>query len=691
MKYLVYKSVPYLAVALLAGCAVIDTGKVSEKDEVSDDGVFPEASLVTGKNWGLKSNSNNSDLKAAIDEPAGENSWAYKNLEPIDVKLRGGGQVKPPRERLQTNNKLTVAADNMPIESFIHYIFEDLLNVNYVLGSYFGLEETSNSQNITLSIADPLSSKELFDTAVQVLDERGFSLKFGNGSYFIYRKNSSVAAPQVLIGMGRTESSVPNTTQKILQVIPIKFGIKVSLERSLRSLGNAKITPDFQQSTIFAEGSRAEILRVIELVDLLDTPATRGRYIGMVELTYMLPQEFSKEVLVLLGNEGIAASTGLAKGKNLVLVPLEQLGAVAVFATDEFLLQRTRYWASIIDVPSRGDVPQYFVYNPQYARASDISISIGELLGAGEAGKSAAPSSTGAAPPSGRVGSRDQDFRLVVDKKANTLIFFMTGIKYRELLPLLKKIDVMPRQVMLDIVIAEVSLKDEFKFGVEWAVNRGEVNLTTQGAFGALGVGGLGLVIEGADGPLQANSLATNSLVKVLSNPSMMVRDGTSAQISVGSTISVVGQTTQDPINGDRQTTSSEYRKTGVDVSVSVSINAAGIVAMEVAQSISNSVPGSTGVGGNPDIFVRTISTEVIAFSGQTVILGGLISETASNGGSGVPFMSKIPILGGLFKTESKSSDRTELVMLITPKVLNDLSGWDELLKEFRSGLRNLN
>jgi general secretion pathway protein D len=171
----------------------------------------------------------------------------------------------------------------------------------------------------------------------------------------------------------------------------------------------------------------------------------------------------------------------------------------------------------------------------------------------------------------------------------------------------------------------------------------------------------------------------------------MMVRDGTSAQISVGSTISVVGQTTQDPINGDRQTTSSEYRKTGVDVSVSVSINAAGIVAMEVAQSISNSVPGSTGVGGNPDIFVRTISTEVIAFSGQTVILGGLISETASNGGSGVPFMSKIPILGGLFKTESKSSDRTELVMLITPKVLNDLSGWDELLKEFRSGLRNLN
>jgi general secretion pathway protein D len=160
------------------------------------------------------------------------------------------------------------------------------------------------------------------------------------------------------------------------------------------------------------------------------------------------------------------------------------------------------------------------------------------------------------------------------------------------------------------------------------------------------------------------------------------------ANINVGSEISVVGQTTQDPINGDRQTTSSEYRKTGIDVTVTPTVNAEGIVVMEVSMTISNSVPSSSGASGNPDIFSREISTEVVAESGNTVLLGGLISESFSTGGDGVPGLSRIPLLGSLFKADSDSTDRTELIMLVTPKVLDNAQRWNSVKEDFKQSLQ---
>jgi general secretion pathway protein D len=277
---------------------------------------------------------------------------------------------------------------------------------------------------------------------------------------------------------------------------------------------------------------------------------------------------------------------------------------------------------------------------------------------------------------------------MVVDERTNALIFYTTGSRYRELLPMLSKLDLLPKQVALDIIIAEVSLQDEFKYGVEWALSRSQVNLATSGAFGVAGIGGMGLIINGTEGPVNANFLDSNSLVNVLSRPTIMVRDGVAANINVGSDISVVGQTTQDPINGERQTTSSEYRKTGLDVSVTPTINSNNVVTMEISQTISNSVPDSSGAGGNPDIFERSINTELVAGSGQTVMMAGLISESSSSGDKGAPLLNKIPLLGGLFESNAKSTDRTELIMLITPRVIASLDNWDAVISDFREGLR---
>ncbi len=615
----------------------------------------------------------------------------FRKLTSLDISPKSNALISLPNEMFSSKKLVSVSSEKMPITEFIHYIFGELLKANYILDPSLGSDGNSDDDVVTLSISEPVSTRDLFDLIQDVLIERGIQLKFGKGTFYIFRPDPSDGEPQVVIAIGRDASSVPDTAQKIMQVVPLKFGVKITLERTLKALSKAKITPDFSQSTVFVEGSREQILRAIELIDMLDTPAMRGKYIGLIELTFVAPNVLSEKLITLLENEGIDASIGRPAQRNLVLVPIPNMNSLAVFATHEFLLERARYWAQVIDVPGDGPEKQYFLYSPKYARAVDLEESISALLNLrGEGSPSGAtPSSTGNAPSSARIGgASSEEISLVVDEKANVLVFLTTGDRYRALMPMLRKLDVMPKQVMMEITIAEVSMKEEFKYGVEWALSQGEVTLTTQGAFGASEVGGIGALINSNEGPVTGNFIETNNLVNILSRPTLMVRDGVSAAINIGSQISVVGQTTQDPISGDRQTTSSEYRNTGVAITVVPTVNAAGIVVMEVVQTISNTIPGSAGPGGNPDIFERSISTEVLASSGQTVMLGGLISENYTSGGSGAPFLSRVPVLGSLFKAQSDGTDRTELIMLITPRVVEDLSGWEPLIEGFRDSLK---
>ena len=620
---------------------------------------------------------------------------ALRALSPIDWPTSDTIKSATWNERFSTKPSIRVSAEDMPLLDFLHYVFGDLLAVNYVFDQTI---DASADDLITLSVVEPISPRALYDLTNDLLTDRGLQIKHGSDAFYLFRPDPASKEKNIVIGVGGEPHHVPNTSQPILQVVPLKYGAKIGLERNLKTFGAGKIIVDYDQDVVFIQGSRADVLQALELIQMFDTPSTRSQHIGLVELTYISPDEFSKQVGILLENEGVMSAVDKPNQRSLVMVPLEQLGGLAVFATSEVLIDRVNYWSILLDVPGQGSNEQYFLYHPKYARAIDLGESVGALLGSGggvSAGQNTTSTSagltTGNAPASERTAVLSTDkIKMVVDERANALVFYTSGSEYQALMPLLAKLDTLPKQVSLDITIAEVTLQDEFKFGVEWALSRSEVTLTTQGAFGASAVGGLGLIVDGLEGPLTANFLNTNNLVKVLSNPTIMVRDGVQATINVGSDISVVGATTQDPINGERQTTTSEYRKTGVDVTVTPTVNAQGIVVMLVSMTISNSVPSSTGASGNPDIFERLIETEVVAQSGQTIMLGGLISENYSSGGSGAPGLASIPLLGNLFKSKSDGTDRTELIMLITPQVQDSVDRWDTVKDDFQRGLKFL-
>lgn len=628
-----------------------------------------------------------------------------KSLEPLVVERVLREQRQDASSRFSDNDKQTASANNLPIAEFVQTVFSEVLDVNYIITD----KAKNNSAKVSLNLKEPVSSRRLYQLARELLQNNELDVNYRDNIFYVTPKSSEDGDAPV-IGLGRNAYDVPDTLGQVLQIIPLKYGITISIERTLRDLVNAQITPDTDQGALFVRGSRQQILRVIDLVNLLDVPSHRGKYVALLELTYLGPEDFIEKLTELLEAEGINASDQASGNDALVLVPIQQVGAVAMFAGDQSIIDRAEYWAKQVDRAQKGVEKQYYVYTPKYARASDLGESVAPLIGgavesAGGNQQRDTQSSQqqlvqGSQPRSSRrsaqqssggsISVQSEDMKMTVDERSNSLIFYTTGANYQALLPIIQRLDLMPKQILLDATIAEVTLTDEFEQGFEFAFRNGKFS---GGTLGALGVDGIsGFQLNWADGLDQVigKLSASTSLVNVLSNPTLVVRDGVAASISVGNDIPTIGATTSNPIESDRQTTVVNYRKTGVNLTVTPTINAQGLVLLEIDQEISSTTETGPTVSGSPSIFERSIQTEVLAQSGQTILLGGLISENKTKSDTNVPGLSKIPLLGNLFQSKSDSTEKTELVIFITPRVIDSVDDWTEIRARIAEGLTNL-
>ena len=386
---------------------------------------------------------------------------------------------------------------------------------------------------------------------------------------------------------------------------------------------------------------------------------------------------------------------------RVTFVELGQLGAVAVFTTAPEFIDRIEYWAKTLDQPSKGTDLQYFVYTPKFARASDLGMSVSTLITGrsqssgssannnqnqqaqqGSQQRSAAIENRGSpSTAASTVSASTETMNMVVDERSNALIFHTSGMEYRAILPLIERLDVMPKQVILEMTIAEVNLTDIFRFGVESAITSGNFKATTP--FATAGGGLFGWT--SGNNKVDIRAFESNGLVNVLSKPTILVRDGVKANIEVGDEIPTTGKTITDPTNGT--TREVNYRQTGLRVSVTPTINAQGVVIMTIEQNNDTAAEGGADVDGNPVIFTRALSTEVVAESGQTIILGGLINEDKTDSESGVPILSKLPLIGHLFGSLTQTLKKKELVMMVTPRVVSRTDEWEALKSQFGAGL----
>ncbi|PHS21106.1 MAG: hypothetical protein COA85_13405 [Robiginitomaculum sp.] len=600
-------------------------------------------------------------------------------------------------KRFSEKEIVQLTADSLPLKDYLHYVFGELLQVNYILDE----KAKDDNQTVTLNIQHDISKRKLFSLSKELLNNKGYVVRFDEGIYYIHQNEKTGSHGEIAYGYGKSIDHVPNTSATIIQLVPFTYGMQTSLANTLRQILKVKATPDFQRSTLILEGKRKDIIRALEFVNIMDQPVFKHRQIGIYKTVYVGTNELVEKLPALLKQEGISVS---AKGQNdqaVSLVSLDRIGALVLFTNSKKLLARVLFWAQQIDKAPSGNQLQYFLYQPQFSRATDLGVSLQALISGGSSlgnSTSAASQNTkqgqvssgnSSKNKSSSVVAKGENMSMVVDERANALIFSTTGNKYRQLLPLIKRLDVMPKQVMLEVMIAEVKLTDVFKQGVEFALtNQGSASVS--GGFNLNnGASGLSYILSGLRGKLTLNLLQTNSHVNVLSRPSLLVRDGVTASITVGDDIPTVGEVVSSPNVSDK--TSVVYRKTGVELKVTPTINARGVIIMEIDQKISNQAKGGSSVAGSPIIFERSISTEAVAESGQTIVLGGLISENRTINDNSVPFFSSIPLIGRLFDSTDDTKDKTELVVLVTPRVIESPQEWDDIKAKLAATFSEVN
>jgi len=617
-------------------------------------------------------------------------------LSPLTTKKSAQKQAEDLTSLFSDKEMVQLAADDLALKDYLHYVFGELLGVSYILGE----KVKADNKSVTLNLQQDISKRKLFTISEDILSERGYVVRHDDGIYYVHQAEGGVQGA-VAYGYGNKPELVPDTSVDIIQLVPFEFGMQTSLANTIQQILKVKASVDFQRNTLILQGKRKDIIRALEFVKLMDQPLFRNRHIGVYKATYVDMETLVEKLPDLLKQEGIQVSGTGQNDQAISLVPLERTGTLISFANNKALIDRVGFWASQIDQAPRGSQVQYFFYQPKFARATDLGQSLQVLIGGAVAGgNNPLDNNTSAASQNqqtqkkvnnstgGSISASNPDMTLVVDERANALIFSTTGDKYRQMLPLIKRLDVMPKQVILEVMIAEVKLTDEFKSGVDFELtNQGSASKV--GGFNlSSGSSGLSYVLSGAQGELTFSLFQKNSNVNVLSRPSLLVRDGVEATITVGDDIPTVGATT---ITSENTTTSVIYRKTGVELGVKPTINARGVVIMEIDQKISNQTTGDESVEGSPIIFERSINTEVVAESGQTIVMGGLISENRTINDRRVPFFSDIPLIGGLFDGKDDTGDKTELVVLVTPKVIESPEEWGDIMEKFTTQYDELN
>jgi general secretion pathway protein D len=286
--------------------------------------------------------------------------------------------------------------------------------------------------------------------------------------------------------------------------------------------------------------------------------------------------------------------------------------------------------------------------------------------------------------------------RVVADEENNALMIYSTGLQYRVIKTALDQLDVEATQVVIEASILEVTLTDKLRYGLEWTFKNGigdDYNgrgLLTSGAAAvpSVIVPGFSYAVTNSIGDISAvlNALSEDNLINVISTPSVMVLDNHDAYIHVGDQVPVVsGETIND---GGFATQNVTYRDTGVQLNVRPSVNAGGLVTMQIAQSVTD--VGTVDARGNPTFLERAIMSRVAVRSHESVVLGGLIRENAKNRESGVPFLHKLPVIGPIFGTVEKEDTRTELLVIITPRAIYNEQDLREVSEEMRSQIRHM-
>ena len=615
-----------------------------------------------------------------------------------------------------TGDPIRVSFHDVPLVPFINEVFGEELGMSFVISP--GLREKTDL--VTLKLTEPLPPRLLFATARRVLREYGVDLREVEEGIVSFAPSQDIASRDVpLLVSGRSLPEVPASHRTIFQLVPLRVvrgpqvrgWLKEAFQRQ-----DLKILEDPDRNALLLKGNVDMIARALAMIEVLDQPLLRGRHGLIIEPLFMQAGDMANALNTILRAEGYASSVGAGVGGSVILLALQGVDKVIVFAMDEPTLDHVEAWAVALDASRKDSIEEaVFTYEVRNTQAEELVETLNQMLGAGVGAAPARPlredrardarGEGGESRGDGRETRRDTEQpraagpaggRIVVDRNRNMLLFRGSGKEWAEIRRVIARLDRAVPSVLIEVLIAEVTLVDEERTGFEFLI-RGAIGSRglTAGTIDGLGIaaGGLSFALEGTGGGRAAvlNLFYKDDRVVIRSRPRLLVKSGETASIDVGNEIPVVTRTTDSDqvVEGTTNVLQEiSYRKTGVQLEIKPLVQANGLVDLAISQQLSEVVPSAdTGLAGSPTILNRRISTSLTLRDGGSLLMGGLISGNQSGGTTGVPVLGQLPLVGHLFRTDAVQENRTELMIMVTPYVIADHEeGW-ELTRRIREQL----
>jgi general secretion pathway protein D len=504
----------------------------------------------------------------------------------------------------------------------------------------------------------------------------------------------------------------------VMQVIPMRFVSSLDMSKILTpylsDAGNMLVHE--KGNILIVTDNRENMRKLLELVDIFDADVFQKRRVQL----YEIKNHRAKSMVTDL--ESIFAAYSLsAKDSAIRFIPIEKINAILAVSPNPGSFGEVRNWIERLDQNMENMAIRTYVYKVENSKADHIAKLLSQIFtqkidliqppsttpASSMPGQAEPPQSGAQASIAGFV---QGDIRVVADEIYNMLIIQASPQDYKTIQETIRELDIVPRQVLIDAKIYEIQLSGAFSMGVQWFLQNRTTTARMQGKDAAFTAGGAeysgvtypkglslsGIAWMGGATELIAflNAQETHGRTRVLSAPSILASDNVMARIQVGSEVPMLSS--QGVVPGGTGGGGSIFsgtvsnRSTGVILAVTPRINSSGWVTLKIQQEVSS--PGEPIQGGlqTPQINVKSVDTQATVKDGETIVIGGIISENNERSINRVPVLGNIPILGYLFGNTTMSKKRNELIVMITPHVVQSLDDASAVSAEFKKKIQGL-
>ncbi len=654
-------------------------------------------------------------------QPAAEKSALSIKKKEVQ-KLSAAKAGKPAASEEGEKQKIALDFDDADIYEVINAL-SDILNINYII-------DPSVRGKVNIHTSGEIDKSQIFPILETIFKLNNIAaVKAGNLYKIIPIKEAKSALTEM--GVGSELASLPSGDRVIIQIVPLRYIPAAEVAKVLKPFVSAG--GDIQEygkgNILIIIDTAANIQKLLGFIDIMDVDTFEQMNVSFFKVKNSDVKELAKELESLFSSSlGFSKSTD--KGLGISFIPIERINYILVVSSIPGIFERVEHWITVLDAVDTGTEEQVFVYFLENAKASDMVSVLGSLYGEGpgtggttkqsktpEKSKLSEQKSnryrktketttrreTGSGGGvSGAEGMLQGPIKIVTDETTNAIIIRAIPGDYAVIKETIQKLDIIPKQVLIEVLIAEVTLSGDTELGIEWAL-RGTSSLGgytgDNRAETTFGLGGLGTDLakslnKGFTYRFDSNRLqaflvaqASHNKLNILSCPQILAADNKEARIEVGEEVPIVTSeyvplTTQQVYTTSR---SIEYRSTGVLLTVTPRINDKGLVALEIAQEVSKAQPVVAGGIQSPTITNRKAETSMVVQNATTIVIGGLIGQETAKTISGIPFLSRIPLLGYFFSDTKNTEKKTELIILITPHVVTNINEAEIISQEFRN------